>query len=771
MSAVYQEDNFPLLEKNAGAYNAGGQVEVQDRARRLTDPAILAEYGDGWYPLRWVYDKGEMAPNGNYIEPQGISVRHGVCGDPKSGDQGGQDGENTYSTPNKDWPVLQEFKQGQSMEIKAVMKAWHYGHLEFFICDTQDLDDPDDVATQECFNKYPLTRSEGDGVNSPIDPNYPGRYYADPPCRENETEQDYDWRAGGGYVMTMNYDLPENLVCEHCVLQMWYYTGHKCYHPGYEEFNPASWGSECAPNKSDWIDLSIDYCGDNEWNLAEEFWACSDIAITADGSSPAETPTPSPEAAPTATDAPVDATAEPTAAATAEPLDPTPAPIEETAEPTAAATPEPTPAPVEETAEPTTAGTTMTPEPIETTPPPTDGDVGDVEEAEYVGCFHDNTEDRILGDKLDSMDMTTEHQDHSVSTFVSATGVQVCLAHCTELGAAFMATQFGFECWCSADELLDYERHYEMNDADAVCDMSCRGDKTQPCGGFNSFDLYKLQTTSTVMCSGTPVEAYEQCGGKDWAGSTCCMDGYDCTQMVEDGCYAQCRPSVTVEPITTPSPVSTTRPPVALSTSAPVDPATMAPIAPSPVATPAPVSEPTSGCMVVRMEAEDLPVLGDWRVVNDVDASGGKYITWEGLSEGQNNGDPADGDIMSASIQVPTAGTYSFKWLMRQPDGVESDKGNDAWLNFPDAKRYGPAGTQESYGTFIKVYGRATDGDFEYSGTGEDSHGHTQIAIEFEEAGEYAMEISGRSHGLQIDQILVFGEDLSVDEAVANTGC
>lgn len=175
--------------------------------------------------------------------------------------------------------------------------------------------------------------------------------------------------------------------------------------------------------------------------------------------------------------------------------------------------------------------------------------------------------------------------------------------------------------------------------------------------------------------------------------------------------------------------------------------------------------------MVVRMEAEDVPVLGDWRVVNDADASGGKYITWEGLSEGQNNGDPADGDIMSASIQVPTVDTYEFKWLMRQPDGVESDKGNDAWLNFPDAKRYGPAGTQESYGTFIKVYGRATNGDFEYSGTGEDSHGHTQIAIEFEEAGEYAMEISGRSHGLQIDQILAFGEDLSVDEAVANTGC
>lgn len=51
--------DFPNLETYAGAYNAGGQVEVQNRARRLTDPDLLAEYGDGYYPLRWVYDKGD----------------------------------------------------------------------------------------------------------------------------------------------------------------------------------------------------------------------------------------------------------------------------------------------------------------------------------------------------------------------------------------------------------------------------------------------------------------------------------------------------------------------------------------------------------------------------------------------------------------------------------------------------------------------------------------------------------------------------------------
>lgn len=175
--------------------------------------------------------------------------------------------------------------------------------------------------------------------------------------------------------------------------------------------------------------------------------------------------------------------------------------------------------------------------------------------------------------------------------------------------------------------------------------------------------------------------------------------------------------------------------------------------------------------MVVQIEAESLAISGDWSVVQDSDASGGKYITWLGLSSGQNNRDAADGDIISTPIEIPTAGTYSFKWLMRQPDGVDSDKGNDAWLYFPDADRYGPEGTSNGYGEFIKVYGRATKGEFEYSGTGEDSNGHTQIALEFDQAGEYTMEISGRSHGLQIDKILVFGDDLSVDEAAANTGC
>ena len=174
--------------------------------------------------------------------------------------------------------------------------------------------------------------------------------------------------------------------------------------------------------------------------------------------------------------------------------------------------------------------------------------------------------------------------------------------------------------------------------------------------------------------------------------------------------------------------------------------------------------------MVVIIEAEDLAVKGDWRVVDDPDASGRQYIVWEGLQEGQNNRDPEDGDIISTTVDITTPGTYHFKWLMRQPSGVESDKGNDSWLYFPDATRFGPVDSNGEYGTFVKVYGRATDGDFEYSGTAEDAdHEHTQIAVEFARAGRYTMEIAGRSHGHQIDQIILFGETLRVNGAAA--GC
>lgn len=103
------------------------------------------------------------------------------------------------------------------------MQPKKQGHLEFFICNAADLEDGEDsVVTQECFNMHPLTRAADDGDASPIDPNYPGRYYVDPPCREDETDQTKLPEAEKGPVNTARYQLPEGLVCNRCIIQMIY---------------------------------------------------------------------------------------------------------------------------------------------------------------------------------------------------------------------------------------------------------------------------------------------------------------------------------------------------------------------------------------------------------------------------------------------------------------------------------------------------------------------------------------------------------------------
>lgn len=59
-------------------------------------------------------------------------------------------------------------------------------------------------------------------------------------------------------------------------------TGNSCKHVGYEEFEPDSWPSACAPDKHDWIELDRYLCGENG-SYPEEFWACADFAITPSG--------------------------------------------------------------------------------------------------------------------------------------------------------------------------------------------------------------------------------------------------------------------------------------------------------------------------------------------------------------------------------------------------------------------------------------------------------------------------------------------------------
>lgn len=56
-------------------------------------------------------------------------------------------------------------------------------------------------------------------------------------------------------------------------------TSHVCTYPGYREFEPDHWPSDCAPTKEDWFDLGPELCGEDGL-YPEEFWNCADISIT-----------------------------------------------------------------------------------------------------------------------------------------------------------------------------------------------------------------------------------------------------------------------------------------------------------------------------------------------------------------------------------------------------------------------------------------------------------------------------------------------------------
>ncbi|CAM9947792.1 unnamed protein product [Scytosiphon promiscuus] len=141
----------------------------------------------------------------------------------------------------------------------------------------------------------------------------------------------------------------------------------------------------------------------------------------------------------------------------------------------------PTPAPPTES--PTGSPTIPPTEPP--TEPPTAGGGGGYE---YVGCFKDAKADRVLDYQYDSPDMTTE----------------VCVNHCSAEGAAYAATQYGYECWCYVRGRSDFDRHEHVPE----CDMPCQGDEEETCGGYWAFSLYKLDWPAAPVDDPEYVNCY-----------------------------------------------------------------------------------------------------------------------------------------------------------------------------------------------------------------------------------------------------------------------
>lgn len=177
----------------------------------------------------------------------------------------------------------------------------------------------------------------------------------------------------------------------------------------------------------------------------------------------------------------------------------------------------------------------------------------------------------------------------------------------------------------------------------------------------------------------------------------------------------------------------------------------------------------TNGRLTIESEnAANIPA--GWAVRSDVAGfNGAGYIQWQGQDF---FGQPGNG-LITYKIKINTPGTYQVQWRSRINQGNNGTEHNDAWLRFTDAADFfgkkgnnsivyprGSGKTPNPKGSssngWFKVYMNQLNA-WSLQTTTSDNDPH-KIFVVFAQAGEYTMEVSGRSKGYAIDQISLIRE-------------
>lgn len=171
--------------------------------------------------------------------------------------------------------------------------ANHNGYVEMYVCNVDNC--TNNEISPECFQApsqpcVQLMRQPNDlcdGASSsacgPIDSNFPGRWYLPCPLVENDATS-YVYGLDG----SIQYKLPQDLTCEHCVLQFLWVSANFCNPPGFAEYfvgeNKPNWGTCHGQNNAvGGVNPNLPLCGGEQFS--EEYLMCSDIRIRCDTSS------------------------------------------------------------------------------------------------------------------------------------------------------------------------------------------------------------------------------------------------------------------------------------------------------------------------------------------------------------------------------------------------------------------------------------------------------------------------------------------------------
>ncbi|CAM9115667.1 unnamed protein product [Pylaiella littoralis] len=99
----------------------------------------------------------------------------------------------------------------------------------------------------------------------------------------------------------------------------------------------------------------------------------------------------------------------------------------------------------------------------------------------HLGCFNDVSFD---DDTLTSYAMDTK------AGVTDTLYTWYCYSTCLARGDySYVATKDGNECWCGEGDDAHHERYGSSED----CNVPCSGDSQVSCGGYESFDLYRIE--------------------------------------------------------------------------------------------------------------------------------------------------------------------------------------------------------------------------------------------------------------------------------------
>eukprot|EP00178_Gracilaria_changii_P012842 TRINITY_DN3619_c0_g1_i1.p1 TRINITY_DN3619_c0_g1~~TRINITY_DN3619_c0_g1_i1.p1 ORF type:complete len:438 (-),score=57.59 TRINITY_DN3619_c0_g1_i1:400-1713(-) len=205
--------------------------------------------------------------------------RAGVCGDPVGSEQQHMRGGRFYYGAQ----ITATWTQGDTVSTEVNIVAHHNGFMQFHICDVAKCGGE---ISEDCFRDghcYALRRAPNADCDSgfdkqcaPIDRNYPLRWYL--PCAtkpENSQE-----RMGNE---KMQWILPPDLVCEHCVLHWFWSAANTCNPPGVIPFydgpdRPRNWG-QCFGQSGarGGVTRVQKPCGPTR--NPEEYYQCADVKI------------------------------------------------------------------------------------------------------------------------------------------------------------------------------------------------------------------------------------------------------------------------------------------------------------------------------------------------------------------------------------------------------------------------------------------------------------------------------------------------------------